>query len=1151
MPRHGASGANRQRKGGGGGRKTTDGKSGGKGKDKKEKGKGGGRKGGKKDKGIRMNKGPKEALPRLHIDAVMISHLKSVMSEYTHAKKLLEAEDIEGGDDFELDSGDESGDSNDDDDVSDDDDDDSNSGESADEVGHSGQAEVRAFRLAPPSSQALQFLEGCGMPLHRAYEELRKMRGNGLREGLDVLQTFSCLADGIPRTQSSDANEEQFVLESMFGDRFEAAMDTWRITIESDLQSVLIPSAESRPFPYSIEIHFGEDCFYPFSAPSAVIFRDKTNRLPMNTRLYLTLKLQSLARGFVGDASIYSLYEWIISDDVGKFLKSLPASYIQLGQEIPLETAAIPKSESRRTKTSQPVARTSGPLPRYSDLRKNVGVAIVLKEDQSTGRTVNGFVEEVLTAGDHPRGVKAPAARRPIKTPAQIQKIERDSANLLQNFQRQQKSPAYIEMQKQRQELPAFTMKAAIISTIKGNRVTVVSGATGCGKSTQVPQFILDDSIMHLKGGSCNILVTQPRRIAAIGLADRVAAERAERVGESVGYQIRLESKVSDATRLTFCTTGILLRMLEDGAKMDGGGVEGISHIFVDEIHERSLDSDFLLMVLRDMLAIRTDLRLVLMSATLNAELFSSYFGGAPIIHIPGRTFPVQVLFLEDALARTNYRPEGPDYVRKLGGGRRDVGRRPPAEQTSLSPFEDKNVMDEELDFTAVDDVVFVIDAGRMKETRFDPSKGMSSLEECWVSKANATQRRGRAGRVQSGTAVHLFTSYKFETFLDQQPPEIHRSPLEQICLRIKILPFLRGRIDQILSKVIEPPSEDAIRAAVLTLRNLQALSREEDLTPLGFHLGRLPVDVRIGKLILFGSIFRVLDPILTIASAMSIKSPFVAPFEKRDLADERKMAFSTGISDHLTLLTAYNEWQRRRRDGAGAEYRFLFDNFLSGKTLAMIASVKRQLAELLCDIGFVNGNVRTRDMERRGGRFSDGVAEAIGESIDVAPNFELIKALLVSALYPNVVKIALPANGKPVRSPQDLKMFVKGNEEVFIHPSSVNWKVAHYPPMQPFLIYHEKIKTTKVYIRDSSHISNFAIAFFGGRLKWDRKQNQLNVDDGWIRFAATTKTSSIIEASRLALDDLLQMKIENPGLLVSETNLVKAIVSLITTSKR
>lgn len=379
-----------------------------------------------------------------------------------------------------------------------------------------------------------------------------------------------------------------------------------------------------------------------------------------------------------------------------------------------------------------------------------------------------------------------------------------------------------------------------------------------------------------------------------------------------------------------------------------------------------------------------------------------------------------------------------------------------------------------------IDDVVFVVDSGKMKETRYEASKGMSSLEECWVSRANALQRRGRAGRVQEGTCYHLFTSHRFEKELAaQQLPEIQRTPLDQICLRIKTLGFLQGKIAGILSEIIEPPSPDAVTAAIITLRTLQALTKEEELTPLGFHLGHLPVDVRIGKLILFGAIFGCLDPVLTIAAALSVKSPFVAPFDKREFADERKREFALAFSDHLTVLNAYNQWLIQRRGGMGQERRWLFENFLSGRTLAMLASVKRQLVELLSDIGFIKPGLKQRDLERLGGINGDGVREALQgtASDDRADDMELVKGMLVAALYPNVIKIENPTGdidrygkkkskkGKEAdKKTGEPRLLVRGAdaEQVFLHPTSINFKVKEGFP-HPFLIYLEKVRTSKV----------------------------------------------------------------------------------------
>ncbi|KAJ3058477.1 ATPdependent RNA helicase, partial [Rhizoclosmatium hyalinum] len=247
------------------------------------------------------------------------------------------------------------------------------------------------------------------------------------------------------------------------------------------------------------------------------------------------------------------------------------------------------------------------------------------------------------TRSPSPTRVVASIQRASKTFKSRIPEAQLGKANqeVLDAFKKQQNTAAYVKMKAQQ---------------------------TGCGKSTQVPQFILDDAILSSRGAVTKILVTQPRRISALGLADRVSSERGESVGASVGYHIRLEHKMTDATKILFCTTGILLRRLEENpADGDTSGIDDVSHIIVDEVHERSLDSDFLLMVLKDLLNVRKDLKIVLMSATLNAALFADYYGGAPTVHIPGRTFPVHALYLEDVLAKVKYMPIDKDLVRKNG----------------------------------------------------------------------------------------------------------------------------------------------------------------------------------------------------------------------------------------------------------------------------------------------------------------------------------------------------------------------------------------------------------------------------------------------------------------------------------------------------
>ena len=395
------------------------------------------------------------------------------------------------------------------------------------------------------------------------------------------------------------------------------------------------------------------------------------------------------------------------------------------------------------------------------------------------------------------------------------------------------------QMLDQRSKLPAYKMRDQLLSAIRQNQVTVISGDTGCGKTTQVPQLVLDDLIMNNRGAEANIIVTQPRRISAIGASERIAAERCEKIGQTVGYSIRLESKKSNKTRLLLCTTGVLLRRLQCDPDL-----ASVSHVFVDEVHERDLNTDFLLIILKNLLQRRKSLKLILMSATLNADRFSAYFGDCPTVSIPGRAQPVKEYRLEDALQMTGHVITQRSDCAKKGSQKAKDESLSKSELKRLYPKFDQNVIDslfavdetitnyellaELLQFICtnledgailvflsgmkeittaieallkipyfqdssnvvihplhsslssaeqtaifqrppngkrkivistniaetsitIDDVVFVVDTGRVKENRYDDLNQMPTLTECWASKASAKQRRGRAGRVKPG----------------------------------------------------------------------------------------------------------------------------------------------------------------------------------------------------------------------------------------------------------------------------------------------------------------------------------------------------------------------------------------------------------------
>lgn len=367
----------------------------------------------------------------------------------------------------------------------------------------------------------------------------------------------------------------------------------------------------------------------------------------------------------------------------------------------------------------------------------------------------------------------------------------------------------------------------------------------------------------------------------------------------------------------------------------------------------------------------------------------------------------------------------------------------------------------------------------------------------------------------------------------------------------------------RLLNRLPEPPDVDAIMSAVKRLEDLGALE-DGELTPLGYHLGSLPVDVRIGKLMLFGAIFRCLDSALTIAACLSFKSPFVAPFGKKHEATEKKLEFAAGNSDHLTMLNAYRGWLVARKNSSHEGYRFCQDNFLSQRTLQMLSSMKQQFVELLSDIGFVKEGIISRDVERAARSGEDGVTAVTGEEANLnSTNWKLVSAVLVGALYPNVVQVLTPeskyaqtgAGAVPIApKAEELKFKTKPDGYVSIHPSSVNFQVRYFE--SPYLVYHEKVKTTKIYIRDCTMVSVYPLLLFaGGHIDVDLSRGNfiLSVDDGWIRFMADShQVAELVRELRLELDQLLSDKIQNPHLDLCTcprgSKIIYTIVKLITT---
>ncbi|KAI1005660.1 putative ATP-dependent RNA helicase [Podosphaera aphanis] len=769
----------------------------------------------------------------------------------------------------------------------------------------------------------------------------------------------------------------------------------------------------------------------------------------------------------------------------------------------------------------------------------------------------------------------------------------------------------------QRKKLPAWEKKKAIIDTVSSHQVTIISGETGSGKSTQSAQFILDDLYQKQLGECTNILCTQPRRISAIGLAERVSDERCSVIGHEVGYIIRGESKKTKNTKITFVTTGVLLRRLQtSGGKSQDivSSLSDVSHIIIDEVHERSLDTDFLLVLLRDVLKERLDLKLILMSATLDAGIFENYFGNVSKVgqvEISGRTYPVEDYYLDDIIRMTNFnsgRGNNSDnddkvelepgiataiqdiggrvnyelitqlvkeidadltYHKKDGGilvfmsGVNEINRALDGLRSipnlhmlplhaSLQSVEQRRVFPHappgkrkviiatnvaETSIT-IDDIVAVIDTGRVKETSFDPQKNMRKLEEVWASRAACKQRRGRAGRVQAGKCYKLYTRNAEMTKMMERPePEIRRVPLEQLCLSVRAMGIRDVR--NFLGNALTPPENLAVESAMDLLGRIGALDGDE-LTALGRHLSMIPADLRCGKLMVYGAMFGCLEACVTIAAILTVKSPFVSPLEKREESKAARARFAQNHGDLIGDLRAFEQWNEMTRDTSmrqGQVRKWCSENFLSYQTLSDISSNISQYLSSLRELSFIP--------------VSDTTTTSLMKHNS---NISLIRSLCAGAFNPQIARIDFPEkkfaqsmSGAVELDPEakTIKFFNQDNGRVFVHPSSTIFDAQSFPGNSVFLAYFNKIATSKVFIRELTPFNAYAALLFSGPITLDTLGRGLIVD-GWLRMRGWARIGVLVSRLRGMLDDILAKKIDEPELDLVGNEVVDVVLRLI-----
>ncbi|XP_068669692.1 DExH-box ATP-dependent RNA helicase DExH3 [Aristolochia californica] len=861
------------------------------------------------------------------------------------------------------------------------------------------------------------------------------------------------------------------------------------------------------------------------------------------------------------------------------------------------------------------VVASKVPLPNYrpdlDDKRPQREVVIplslqrrvegLLQEHLDRMQLISGKVENVDNAGVSQTEIATLEEDQDFLLDESVmERILQRKSIRMRNLQRSwQESPEGMKLLDFRKSLPAYKEKERLLSAIARNQVVVISGETGCGKTTQLPQYILESEVESGRGAFCSIICTQPRRISAMAVAERVSTERGEPLGESVGYKVRLEGMKGKNTHLLFCTSGILLRRL-----LTDRNLNGITHVFVDEIHERGMNEDFLLIILKDLLPRRRDLRLILMSATLNAELFSKFFGGAPTIHIPGFTYPVRGHFLEDILEMTGYKLSSfnqvddygqdklwktqkqllprkrknqitqlvedalnksnfemyssrtrdslaswtPDCIgfnlieavlchicrkERSGGvlvfmtGWDDIsclkdqlkahpllgdpnrvllltchGSMATSEQKLIFEKPPPNVRKivlatnmAEASIT-INDIVFVVDCGKAKVTTYDALNNTPCLLPSWISQASARQRRGRAGRVQPGECYHLYPRCVYEAFAEYQLPELLRTPLNSLCLQIKSLQL--GTIGEFLSAALQPPEPLAVQNAVDFLKMIGALDENENLTNLGKYLSVLPVDPKLGKMLIMGAVFHCLDPILTVVSGLSVRDPFLLPQDKKDVAGTAKSRFSAkDYSDHMALVRAYEGWKDAEREGSAYEY--CWRNFLSAQTLQAIHSLRKQFNFILKDAGLTDADSGTCN--------------------SLSHNQSFVRAIICSGLFPGIASV--------VHREKSMSFKTMDDGQVLLYVNSVNARYQTIP--YPWLVFGEKVKVNTVFIRDSTGVSDSILILFGGAVSQGTMAGHLKMLDGYIDFFMDPSLTECYWNLKEELNNLLQKKLEDP----------------------
>lgn len=609
----------------------------------------------------------------------------------------------------------------------------------------------------------------------------------------------------------------------------------------------------------------------------------------------------------------------------------------------------------------------------------------------------------------------------------------------------------------QRESLPAYQFRKQFLEAVASYQLLIVVGDTGSGKTTQLTQFLAEQGYAENGMIGC----TQPRRVAAMSVAQRVSEEVGCRLGEEVGYTIRFEDKSSPSTKIKYMTDGIMQREILLDPELSKYSV-----IMLDEAHERTIATDVLFGLLKKTLKRRPDMKLIVTSATLDAAKFSEYFNSCPILTIPGRTFPVEIMYsrepesdyLDAALttAMQIHLTEPPGDILLFLTGKEEIdtsceilyermkalgpsvpelvilpiyGALPSEIASKIfepsAPGSRKIVIATNIAETSItiDGIYFVIDPGFVKQTAYDPKLGMDRLQVTPISQAQARQRSGRAGRTGPGKCFRLYTEAAYQSeMLPTTIPEIQRQNLSNTILMLKAM----GINDLLHFDFMDPPPTNTMLTALEELYALSALDDEGLLTRLGRRMADFPMEPALAKSLIMSIDFGCSEEMLSIVAMISaVQTVFHRPKEKQQQADQKKAKFHDPAGDHLTLLNVYNAWKQGRMSDP-----WCFENFIQPRSMKRAEDVRKQLLQIL---------ERHRLKVISCGRDTVRVRQA-----------------LCSGFFRNSAR---------KDAQEGYKTLVEGTP-VYMHPSS-----ALFGKAAEHVIYHSLVETTKEYMHNVTAI--------------------------------------------------------------------------------